>query len=461
VLGDGRDAVVSPEGRVVVVAESDVGVAGVALTPKLDPASDDGTVADALTDPAVGVCERLGKLGDNPTSAEIESADGVPTPDPTGDAAATPAAGVEVAATLAVAATPAAGVEVAATTLAVSLADTTGGVVVAAARLTVSVAATFAAGVEAAARLTESVAATFAAGVEGTARLTVSVAATFAARVEGAARLTVSVAATFAVGVEVAATPAVSVADTARELVLAATLAVTGAAAVVCTAGEAAPVTAVTSSPGCPRSAAIEDNSVVPTEACAAGAGSAELEPADNAAPRSDGAPVAATEGCGGGACNPPVSSAADTPRLSALAPGTEETFGAPRRPRLSVLEVVSQIDGSMPCTRPPPREEKDATSWAEASPRSAERDALSTAPAIDGRGLAHASKGCSAAGPMEKGPPRPPRKAPTAAKERPPAPTKAALRYRESQVGVGSSPTVAPTAAASVATVPSPEGAE
>ena len=269
-----------------------------------------------------------------------------------------------------------------------------------------------------------------------------------------------SVAATFAVGVEVAATPAVSVADTARELAVAATLAVAVAAAVVCTAGEAAPVTAVTSSPGCPRSAAIEDNCVVPTEACAAGAGSAELEPADNAAPRSDGAPVAATEGCGGGACNPPVSSAAETPRLSALAAGTEETSA--RRGGRDCPCSRWSARSTARCPAPGHRRGRRKTRRRGPRPRHDRQSAtLSTAPAIDGRGLAHASKGCSAAGPMEKGPPRPPRKAPTAAKERPPAPTKAALRYRESQVGVGSSPTVAPTAAPSVATVPTPEGAE
>ncbi len=61
------------------------------------------------------------------------------------------------------------------------------------------------------------------------------------------------------------------------------------------------------------------------TEASTAGAGSAELEPEGEAAPRSDGAPVtsvATSAGRGGGACNPPVPSAVDAPRLSALPPG-------------------------------------------------------------------------------------------------------------------------------------------
>jgi hypothetical protein len=103
VPGDGTVSVVSLAGGVVVVG--DVGVAAVTPTATLDPLADDGTVADAVTDPAGGV--RLGALCDDPASAGIESVDGVLTSEFSGDAAATPAAGVEVAAavTVSVAAT--------------------------------------------------------------------------------------------------------------------------------------------------------------------------------------------------------------------------------------------------------------------------------------------------------------------------------------------------------------------
>ena len=198
-------------------------------------------------------------------------------------------------------------------------------------------------------------------------------------------------------------------------------------------------------------------------------AGTDKPEPVGKAAtPRSDGAPVTSVTTSarfGDGAGNPPVSSAGDVARLSALPPGldgavgTEEKLGPPRRPRLSLLEVVSQTNGSMPSTRPPPSDEKDATSWPEASPRAAVPEGWSSALAIDWRGSADPPKGCRAEGPIVK-PPSPPRMAPTAAKERPPAPTKAALRYRESHVGASPSPTNAPTMPAPVASVPSPERA-